>query len=54
MFGWVLDTTLLFTMNHVKGIALGEAVWRYPVLYNNCGDNHEKEMQRNCWNTVRG
>ena len=31
-FDWVLNTSLLFTMNREKRIALGKVVWRYPVF----------------------
>ena len=47
MFDWILNKPLLFTMNREKGIALGEAVWRYPGLYNkNYINSHRIEIQK--------
>ena len=33
MFDWVLNMSILFTINREKGIALEEVVWRYRALY---------------------
>ena len=53
MYDCFVTAPLLFPMHCGKRIALWEAVWRYLALYNKSWiDNHRKEIQRNCWNTV--